>query len=351
MRRIIGIFILFTLFFTTKISAQELNAKVVIQTPKLQVTDPQVFKTLESEIAEFLNARKWTNDVYQTQERINCSFLITITEELAGNRFNATLMVQSDRPVYNMANYNTVMFNYQDKNWTFNYTEYEPLQYNDNAYLSELTSMLAYYTYIIIGLDYDSFSKEGGNPYFLRAQSIVNNAQNARNKSKGWTAFDSNQNRYWLIENLMSNKFKNLRKAYYDYHLDGLDMLSSSPKDARTAVNNALKLIQQVNRNTPNSMAVDIFVRAKSDEILGMFAADEVTPPEKSRAYGAMTQLDPANKPKYKDISSISVGKGKEVSAPSRSVPNSSTKDRYNNSGTSPSRGRSLSPSSRTKGN
>ncbi len=349
MKRTISILFLLTIFTVTKISAQELNAKVVVQTPKLQLTDPKVFKTLENDITEFLNTRKWTNDVYQTQERIECSFLITITEELAANRYNAQIILQSNRPVYN-SSYNTVMLNYQDKNWTFEYTEYQPLEYNDNAYLSELTAMLAYYTYIMIGLDYDSFSPEGGNPYFLRAQSIVNNAQNARNKSKGWTAFDSNQNRYWLIENLMSNKFKNLRKAFFEYHLNGLDMLSTNQKNARSALNSALKLIQQVNQNTPNSMAVDIFVRAKSDEILNIFASDEVTPPEKSRAYSAMIKIDPANKSKYKEISSISAGKGKEAAAP-RSVPKSPATDRYNNSGTTPSRGRSLSPNSRTKGN
>ncbi|MEZ4887732.1 MAG: DUF4835 family protein [Chitinophagales bacterium] len=349
MKRNIGIFFLLILFTTGKIVAQELNAKVVVQTPKLQLADPKIFKTLENDIAEFLNTRKWTNDSYQTQERIDCSFLITISEELAANRFNAQIIVQSDRPVYS-SSYNTVMLNYQDKNWTFEYTEFQPLEYNDNAYLSELTAVLAYYTYIIIGLDYDSFSPEGGNPYFLRAQSIVNNAQNARNKSKGWTAFDGNQNRYWLIENLMSNKFKNLRKAYFDYHLNGLDMLSSNQKNARTAINNALKLIQQVNQNTPNSMAVDIFVQAKSNEILDIFASDEVGPPEKSGAYNAMIKIDPANKPKYKKISSISVGKDKENAVPARSVPNSSASDRYNNPQRSNSRS-GVTPSSRTKGN
>lgn len=349
MRRTLSILFLLTLFTVTKLSAQELNAKVVVQTPKLQLTDPKVFKTLENDITEFLNTRKWTNDVYQTQERIECSFLISITEELAANRFNAQIIIQSNRPVYN-SSYNSVMLNYQDKNWTFEYTEFQPLEYNDNAYLSELTAILAYYSYIILGLDYDSFSQEGGNPYFLRAQSIVNNAQNARNKSKGWTAFDGNQNRYWLIDNLMSNKFKNLRKAYYDYHLNGLDMLSSDQKKARTALNNALKLIQQVNQNTPNSMIVDVFVRAKSDEILNIFASDEVAPPEKSRAYSAMIKIDPANKAKYKDISSLSVGKGKPTSRP---VSKSPSTDKYNNSRTNSSKGSSVTPSrsSRTRGN
>jgi len=185
----------------------------------------------------------------------------------------------------------------------------------------------------------------------LKAQSIVNNAQNARNKSKGWTAFDSNQNRYWLIDNLMSNKFKNLRKAYFDYHLNGLDMLSSNQKKARTALNNSLRLIQQANKNTPNSMIVDVFVRAKSDEILNIFASDEVGPPEKSKAYNAMIKIDPSNKAKYSKMSSISVGKGgKAVSAP-RSVPKSSATDKYNNPRTAPSKGRGATPSSRTRGN
>ncbi|MFK7908315.1 MAG: DUF4835 family protein [Chitinophagales bacterium] len=341
MKRNIGILFLLMLFTTGKLLAQELNAKVVIQTPRLQLADPKIFKTLESDIQEFLNTRKWTNDVFQTQERIECSFLITITEELAANRFNASIVLQSNRPVYN-SSYNTVMFNYQDKNWTFEYSEFQPLEYNDNAYLSELTGMLAYYSYIAIGLDYDTFSPEGGNPYFLRAQAIVNNAQNARNKSKGWTAFDGNRNRYWLIENLMSNKFKNLRKAYYDYHLNGLDMLSTDQKKARTALNNSLKLIQQVNQNMPNSMIIDIFIEAKSDEILNIFASEEVSAPEKSRAYSAIVKIDPANKAKYKQISSISIGKGKNEVSP-RAVPKSSAPGRYDN-------GRTPSNSGTTRG-
>lgn len=343
MKRNIGILFLLVFFTMGDLFAQELNAKVVIQTPKLQLTDPSVFRTLENEITEFLNARKWTTDVFQTEERIDCSFLITVTEELAANRFSAQIIVQSNRPVYN-SSYSTVMFSYQDKSWTFEYTEFQPMDYNDNAYLSELTSMLAFYAYILIGLDYDSFSPEGGNPYFLRAQSIVNNAQNFRNRSKGWTAFDGNQNRYWLIDNLMSNKFKNFRKAYFDYHLRGLDLLASDPQGGRKGINSALKLIQQVNQNTPNSTAVNIFVEAKSDEILNVFASDEVAPPEKSRAYNAMVKMDPANKPKYKEISSLSVGKGKNPTN-ARSVPTTPGANRYKNSKTNP---RSNNPTDRT---
>lgn len=286
---------------TDTVVAQELNAQVTIQTLKLQTVDPKVFKTLENELTEFLNTRKWTNDNFKASERIECSFLITITEELSTSRFKATAAIQSNRPVYN-STYNSLLLNYKDASWEFNYQESDPLEFNESAYLSDLTSLVAFYAYIIIGLDYDSFALNSGNTYFSKAQEIVNNAQSSA--IKGWKAFDSPRNRYWLVENLLSTKFKSLRQAYYTYHIEGLDKMYADANASRNKITSSLKLVEKAYNNNTNSMIVPVFLSAKRDEIVNIFDNEKVTPTNKIKAANVMKRIDGSNSKKYSVLTS-----------------------------------------------
>ncbi len=279
--------------------AQELNAKVIIQAPKLKLVSPKVFKTLESEIQAFLNQQKWTNDQFKQDERIECSFLISITDELSPSSFQAKVTVQSNRPVFN-SSYNTLLLNHQDKDFAFSYVEYEPLEFNDNAYLSELTSLLGFYAYLIIGLDYDTFSPLGGQPHYVKAQEVVTQAQ--RSSSKGWKAFGSKRNRYWMVENLLDKRFEPMRRGLYEYHRKGLDMMYDKPELARRSIIKSLGMVQGVHKNVPNSMGVNSFINAKGDEVISVFSDPKVPAPDKMKAFNAMVALDPANLQLYQSI-------------------------------------------------
>ena len=290
--------------FSQKATAQELNAQVVIQTPKLNLTDPQVFNTLENDLREFINNRKWTDDVYKGEERIECSFLITITEEVGASTFKASTTIQANRPVYNAA-YSSPIFNHQDKTWEFDYAQYQPLEYNENANLSELTSLVAYYVYIILGIDGDTFQPNGGTDHFLQAQNIVNNSQNT--KIKGWKAFDGTRNRYWLVNNFLDTKLKTFRKAYYDYHRKGLDMMYDNVLSAASSMSNAIDIISKLRNNNSNAMLFDIFNNAKSVEIISLFSLNKIPPPVRMKAVNGMTNIDPANSQKYQKIAKQSM--------------------------------------------
>lgn len=282
--------------------AQEINAVVTVQTPKLQLVDPRTFRVLENDLREFINGRKWTDDSFKPEERVQCSFLITIMEELSTSRFKAQITVQSNRPVYN-SSYNTVLFNFQDKSLEFEYVESQAIDFNENTYLNELSAVVGYYVYLILGMDYDSFSPQGGTPYFMRAQQIINSAQN-KSPDKSWVPQGVTRNRYWTIENLLSNKFKNYRQATYTYHRLGLDEMYADPNAARTAIANAIAMVEKARADNPTSILSEIFVNAKGDEIVSIFADKQVPPPDKMKAYNSMMALDAANKSTYDKINS-----------------------------------------------
>ncbi len=281
--------------------AQEMNAQVIIQTPKLQVADPKLFKTLETELRNFVNESRWTNENFQVEERVECSFLISIIEEVSQNTFIANITVQSNRPVYN-SNYNSMVLNHQDKNIKFSYFEYEPLEFNENGFESELTSVIGYYVYLILGLDFDTFSSMGGNPYYQKAQQVVSYAQSSSSE-KGWTPLDYNRvNRYWIVENMLNSKFAPMRQAAYSYHREGLDMMYNDTKSARTKVLNAMVTVQNMQKAQSNSAVVPLFVNAKNQEIISIFSDKEVAFPDKTKAYNAMIAIDPASIQKYQKI-------------------------------------------------
>lgn len=293
--------LIFTILFacSTSLQAQELNAQVNVQTPQLRMTDPKVFETLGNDIKEFYNGRKWSDDIYAVNERINCSFLITISEEISNTRFKGSITIQSSRPVFN-SNYESIIINHQDKQIEFDYAEFQPLEFNENAYLSELTSLLAYYAYIIIGYDGETFAPGGGTPMFLKAQNVVNTAQ--ASKSKGWQSFDGTRNRYWLVQNLTDTKHKPLRDAYYRYHRQGMDNMFSNPTEARANIISALEMVGETHNNNTNSMAVDLFVTAKGNEITNIFADGSVLPPDKVKVLNVLSRIDGANMPQYNRI-------------------------------------------------
>jgi hypothetical protein len=278
--------------------AQELNCSVQVLSPQFQnSTDKKIFQTLQQAIFEFMNNRKWTNDVFQQDEKIECSIVITITEKPSSDEFKGSMQVQARRPVYK-SSYNSSILNIVDKNISFKYVEYQPLEFSDNTFISNLTSLLAYYAYIIIGTDYDSFSLEGGTLYFQKAQTIVSNAQNA--SEKGWKSFEDNQNRYWIVENILNPAFKPLRECMYKYHRNGFDVMADDLTTGRAVVLQSLELLKKVYETKPGSYSLRLFFLAKADEIVRLFTPAE--PSEKNKIVPLLNEIDPANTVKYNKI-------------------------------------------------
>ncbi len=281
--------------------SQELICNVSIVSNQIQGTNKQVFQTLQKAIYEFMNTRPWTNNVFESEERIECNMLFNLKEKIGTDEYKGTLQIQSRRPVYN-SSYNTVLFNYIDNDLDFRYVEFQPLDFNENVYQSGLTSILAYYAYIILGLDYDSFSLEGGTQYFQKAERVVMNAQNAA--ESGWRASDSRtrRNRYWLVENILNEDYAPVREFIYKYHRLGLDRMDGQTNIARADMVEDLKLLQQVKREKPDPYMhfLQVVFDAKSDEFVNVFSQSPQD--EKNRVYQLLIEVDPTNKSKYEKI-------------------------------------------------
>ena len=277
--------------------SQELNCQVSILTPQIQASDKTIYDNLQTELRDFLNNRKWTNEEYLNQERIECSIVITISERVSTDEFKASIQIQSRRPVYN-SSYNSPMFNHQDNDFSFRYVQDQTIEFDESNINSNLTAVLGYYAYIIIGLDFDSFSPEGGTPYFAKAQTIANNAQ--RLSERGWKAFETSRNRYWLVENLLNVSFKPMRAFIYSYHRQGFDKFTDNIADARSSITDNLPELKKVYQDKPNSFLMQIFFTAKADELINLFS--QATNDEKNRALQVLTLVDPANTLKYQSI-------------------------------------------------
>ena len=245
----------------------------------------------------FMNSRKWTNNVYQNNERIECTMLINITEQLSTNQFKGTIQIQSRRPVFNTS-YPTTTLNHLDKDIEFTFNEFDPLEFSESTFTSNLTSVLAFYANIIIGLDYDSFSNKGGSRYFQIAQTIVSNAQGTA--ESGWKAFESNKNRYWFVENLLHNDYQNLRECFYQYHRIGFDMMAKNVPVGRASVLKSLKLLEKVYDRNPGNFQLQIFFNSKSNEIVDLFL--EALPKEKTEITNLLNKIDASNLSKYDKI-------------------------------------------------
>lgn len=279
------------------IVAQELNCNVKVLSPAIQGTERSVFETLETAIKEFMNNTRWTNDNFKQDERIECNITINVTKRISVDEFEANIIVQSRRPVYK-SSYNTNLINYQDNDFTFKYTPFQPFEFNENTFINNLTSTLGYYAYIFIGLDYDTYSPDGGTPYYQKAQTIVNNAQNAA--EKGWKAFEGSKNRYWLAENLANSNFKGVRSCLYNYHRKGLDMMTIDVEQSRKTIAEALEGLQKVHNMQMGSFLMQVFFLAKADEIVNIFSV--AAPDVKSKLVPLLNTIDPGNVTKYEKL-------------------------------------------------
>jgi len=295
----IKLFLLFLFLTSIKVSAQELNFTVTINSDRARTQNKDIFDQMKNSFEQFLNGRSWTNDQFAPEERIKGNMLITINDMPQVGFFEATVQIQVVRPVYG-SSYESLTFNFVDRNWSFDFLESQPMEFNRYSHLSEITSLLAFYANIVIGIDYDTFSLEGGEPYFEIANNIVSNAQ--QSSRQGWDQNPSNRrNRYWLIDELYSTQVtRPVREALYLYHRMGLDRLTQTPEEAYENILEALKKLEEVNRTQPNSILTISFMDAKSDEISKILknASTEI----REQAVAILLKVDPNNARKYNDI-------------------------------------------------
>ena len=275
-------------FPSVALFGQELNFKVVVNAEQVQTTDRAIFVDMERAFANFLKTRKWTNDSFKNYEKINGTLFLNITKMPSIGNFTANAQITSARPVYN-TNYESVLLNFADREWEFEYIESMPLEYNDNTYISNLTSMLAFYAYIVLGMDYDSFAELGGTPYFQKALTVVNNAQPSNRP--GWQALGSNRNRYALIENLNNPQMVELRKNTYRYHRLALDTFDKNPDQSRGIVLDVLKHLKTVWGIYPNAIFVVSFFDTKANELVNIFSDGSLG--VRREAYDILNSIDP----------------------------------------------------------
>ncbi|VAW15699.1 FIG00652158: hypothetical protein [hydrothermal vent metagenome] len=255
--------------FSSVLTAQELNCAITVNSDQVSQTNQQVFKTLERSLNDLVNKTKWTNRTSKENERINAQMFITITK-YESNRFEGTIQIQSSRPVFNTS-YETPVFNYKDDRLTFEYIEFQPMVFNENVYESNLVSVVAYYVYVILGLDADTFSLEGGTDNFKTAQKIVTQAQGSN--SKGWShTADNDRSRFDLVDNLLSNTYREYRVAMYNYHRKGLDILGDNNSTGKQVIAGTMKLFETMIKRRPNAFLISTFFDAKSDEIQNIFS-------------------------------------------------------------------------------
>ncbi|MDX2444953.1 MAG: DUF4835 family protein [Bacteroidales bacterium] len=304
MKRIFALFLFALFVLSSNIHAQELRCNVQLVTQQIQGSNKQVFRTLQTAIYEFMNNQSWTQNVFDPNEQIECNILINLKEQ-SGDKYRGSIQVQSRRPVYN-STYSTTVFNFMDNNFDITYVEYQPLDFDVNQHLSNLTSILAFYAYMIIGLDYDTFAPEGGTEFLQKAEAVVINAQNAA--EAGWKAFGTsgNRNRYWLSQNIMDDQYRPVRNYLYTYHRLGMDKMESNVNVARDQIEESLKYLQGVFRNQPDSylFLLQVMFDAKSDEYVDIFKGS--FPDQQRRVFLILKEINPSNIKIYETISQSS---------------------------------------------
>ena len=287
----------------SEIKAQDIQANISIDANRVPTTvDHKMFRTLQTALSNFVNGRKWSNESFQPNEKITCNFLLSITQSLNNNEFNATLTVQAARPIYN-SSYQSPLINYLDENVIFRYVEFQALDFSESRVqgnepvAANLTAVFAYYIYTILGLEFDSFSLRGGDEYFQKAENIVNNSPDAT-EIIGWKPFDGLRNRYWLMENLTNSKYALVHDAFYNYYRLGLDQMYDKEIDARNAILNTLNQLNTVNTETPNTMIMQFFFQGKGNELANIFKKGSFD--EKQRALDILTKIDIGNSNMYR---------------------------------------------------
>ena len=289
-------------------TAQELNCKVTVQHDKITGVAAETFTAMERAITEFMNGHKWTTDDFGTTEKIDCTIFINLTSNKVNgdpDAYSGTLSIQSSRPVYN-SGYTSALVNFVDRDVVFKYTQYGALTFDDNrvsgtdAMMSNLTALLGYYAYIVIGMDYDSYSLDGGTNYFKKAQNVVNNAPEQGKSIPGWKAVEGTRNRYWLADQLLNTRFHDVRAFWYTMHRESLDSMYTKPNDARMRILTGLKKLYNVNRENPSSMLMQFVFAAKSEEFIHLLGS---TPkPERGQYITLLNSLDVANATKYNNL-------------------------------------------------
>jgi hypothetical protein len=266
MRKIIQL--LFIFVTAIHLNGQELNCTITVNADKIPGSNKQVFTTLQTSLNEFVNQKRWTNFNYKPQELINCNLTITVLEQ-TGTDFKGHIQIQSSRPVYN-STYETPVFNFKDDNFAFQYTEFEPLQYNANSFESNLVSVISFYVYTILGMDSDTFALNSGTAYYTRAQDVVVLSQ--QSGYAGWNQNDGSKTRFTLVDNLLSPTYSMFRKAMFDYHFNGLDMMSKDKKMAKQSIFESVSTLKSIYDSRPNAFLLRIFMDSKADEIVDVFS-------------------------------------------------------------------------------
>jgi hypothetical protein len=287
------------------VQGQEIQARLTVVADKVSTqVDKKIFQTLQTALVNFLNNRRWTNDVFQPAEKIQCNFLLNIEQDLGNNVFKGKLTVQAARPVYNTT-YDSPIMNFMDDNIIFRYQEFQPIEFNENRVqgndpvAANLPAILAYYVNIILGFDYDSYSLRGGDNYFQKAWNIVNNAPEGKDIS-GWKSFEGQRNRYWLAENLNNNRFALVHDVLYSYYRLGLDIFYENENEGRNGIMKSLNFLNTMDSENPNSMIMQFFFQGKSTEIVKIFS--HANADEKTRARNILTKLDVTNATAYKEL-------------------------------------------------
>ncbi len=295
MKRLLILFV--GLVITLNMTAQELMCSVNINSQRIEGVDKSVFDAMQTSMFEFVNNRKWTSFNYKMNERIECAILFTVKEVTNGDDFTGTLNIVLQRPVYK-TDYLSPIINMVDQDIHFKYIPYQPMEFADNAYMNNLTSILAYYAYLILGLDFDTFSLYGGDVFYDKAQAVVNSAQSA--PEQGWQAFEGPKNRAQLISLITNASYKSLRMFLYEYHRRGLDYMSEDAEGSRSSIGKSLIHFKTVNDKRPGLYPMQIFVETKRDEIVNIFK--EATPAEKTAMINIMKDVDPANSSTYESV-------------------------------------------------
>lgn len=296
MKKVTLLFII-AVFLVTNVLAQELRCNVTVSSNQIKGANQNLFRTMQADLYEFMNNRKWTEHLYTYDEKIKCNIVIRLERQISADEFTGTMNVQLIRPTFN-SSYETTILNIQDKDFHCRYVEFQPLEFNETSNRDNLTNMMAFYAYVILGFDYDTYSPEGGTQFFEKAQAIVNNSQNAR--EKGWKAFESERNRYWLMENILNKSYSDFRNCMYEYHINGLDLMAEKTEEGRSNIAESLRDIQKVFRRRPSIYILQMFFDSKADEIVNVFSKS--FPDERNRVLAILNEVDPSNGSKYEKI-------------------------------------------------
>ena len=296
MKKLLSIFFL-VILSCADLKSQELNCTVTVLTQQIQSSEKKIYNTLQNSIYEFMNNTRWTDDQFLNQERIECSMQITINDRPSNDEFKASIQIQARRPVYKTSYYSPLI-SINDESFGFRYIEFQTIEFNEAAVNQNLSAVLAFYAYMIIGFDYDSYSLNGGKPYFQKAQTIIANSQNS--PEKGWRAFENTRNRYWLSENLNNPIYEPIHQLTYNYHRKGLDIMTDNKEEAITAVADAIEGLRAVHVDKPGSYIMQILLFTKSDEIVNILS--DAFPEVKTKMLNILNELDPANGSKYQAI-------------------------------------------------